>query len=119
MLDKIQTDKTANVESRLPGLDAFKKSLSTKGLSHGMQHSKSFHFLQRKSFRTATVERFGRSYKVVFEKSGNEVLVYSVDGNHNLHTTFSDEFLEAMEIGALESTIVENTESYNDQYNGD
>jgi hypothetical protein len=119
MKDQIQTNKTSNGESRLPDLDAFKKSISTKGLSHGMQHSKSFHFLQKKSFRTATVERFGRSYKVVFEKSGNEVLVYSVDGNHNLHTTYSDEFLEAMEIGALESTIIDSTESYNDTFNGD
>jgi hypothetical protein len=123
MSEQNQVIVTVNRESRLPGVDAFKKSISTKGLSHGVQHTKSFHFSQNPTVeKTTTVERYQRSYKVVFDfcKSDNEVTLCSIDGNHDIDDTYNDDFIDAMIDGAKESLISEcSNESENDLYNGD
>lgn len=118
--------KISKIENRginLPGLEAFKKVVSDKEISHAGKPTQSFHFLQNSSFeRSAIVERYDREYKVIFSyySDDNEVSLISIDGNPDIEDTYNIKFLKAMIEGALESLEKEeNHNSYNDLYEGE
>jgi hypothetical protein len=122
MKDQINASKTNSVLN-LPGSEVLKGIVSEARKSHAGKPTQSFHFLQNPSVeKSITVERYQRNYTVVFDfyKDDKEVVLVSIDDNHDIDTTYSEDFIDAMTDEAKASLIKEGSnESYNDQYNGD
>jgi hypothetical protein len=123
MSEQIKTSMSLIGVTSLPGLEAFKRKVSDKEISHAGKPTQSFHFLQNPSSeRSTTVIRYKRSYKVVFDfyKDDSEIVLSSIDGNPDIDDTYSEAFIDAMTEGARGSLVKEeNHNSYNDEYGGE